>query len=162
MHKRTFSFPENDNIPKHRQLAIVGPTLYVRIGFEPDYHLRLARPPLLPEKLYPALLDTGATLGAIDAGLARSLGLTQIDEQDAIGIHGISTFPVYMAQMYISALDFTIFGSFKGVELAVGNNPHLAIIGRNFLMRFRLTYEGHRGQFTLEQIPTSELLSESE
>ena len=122
-----------------------GPTIDVRIGYDPDYQPRPGRRAQLPPELLPALVDTGAMESAIDAGLADSLNLPALRRSQIAGAGGLFETTVYLAQIYIPELDFTIDGPFDSANLAAGGQPYYALIGRTFLMHFNMTYEGRTG-----------------
>ena len=131
------------------QLIAFGPTLRVQIGFDPSYHPDHSSSPNLPELELPALVDTGATESCIDSALARKLQLPAVDTVRIAGIQGASETVVYLAQIYVPALDYTIFGRFSGVHLVSGGQPHSALLGRTFLRNFILTYEGRTGEVVI-------------
>jgi len=56
---------------------------------------------------------------------------------------------MYVAQIHIPSLNYTIYGQFAGVDLAVGGQIHKALIGRTFLGNFTMMYEGSTGSVTL-------------
>ena len=56
---------------------------------------------------------------------------------------------MYLAQIYVNALGFTIWGAFAGVDLAAGGQVHNALIGRTFLRHFTMVYEGRSGTVTI-------------
>ena len=56
---------------------------------------------------------------------------------------------MYAAQIYIPALSFTLYGSFAGVDLIGGGQQHLVLIGRTFLRRFQMMYNGVTGEVTI-------------
>lgn len=126
-------------------LVSLGPTLMVQIGFDPSFRSENLMHPNLPQRQYPALVDTGATESCIDSALARDLGLPIVDRKVVAGIQGESEFNVHIAQIHISDLDYTIYGRFTGVHLNTGGQPHSSLIGRTFLRNFTMIYEGRTG-----------------
>ena len=50
-----------------------GSTLGIRIGFDPNYSPNGVSPTVLPERLWPALVDSGAGESCIDSTLADEL-----------------------------------------------------------------------------------------
>ena len=52
---------------------------------------------------------------------------------------------VYLAQIYIPGLEFTIVGPFDSANLAASGQPYYALIGRTFLRHFNMAYEGRTG-----------------
>ena len=56
---------------------------------------------------------------------------------------------MYLAHIYVPSLDMTINGRFGGVHLIAGGQRHSALIGRSFLMNFRMVYDGLTGTVEL-------------
>jgi hypothetical protein len=131
-------------------LVLRGPTLAVRIGFDPTYDPQNAtRPPALPENLIGALVDTGASESCIDAAFAMSLNLPIVDRRLISGVHGANEVNMHLAQINIPSLASTAYGAFAGVSLQAGGQPHQALIGRTFLQNFTMIYEGRTGTVTI-------------
>jgi len=130
-------------------LVLHGPTLGVDIGFDPSFQPVGTAIPVPAVKAVPALVDTGATISCIDTVLATSLNLPIVDRQKISGASGIKEADMYLAQIHVSALSITIYGSFAGVDLRAGGQVHQALIGRTFLQRFTMIYEGTTGTVTL-------------
>ena len=138
------------NLPGWYLLAVNGPTLEVEIGFAPQFRAEtVSGRPDIPSNRWPALVDTGASASCIDADLAQSLGLPLSGRDNVAGVGGISPVDRYLAQIYIPSLNWTIYGTFSGVYLSAGGQPHQALIGRDFLKNFRMTYEGRTGEVIL-------------
>lgn len=128
------------------ELTRYGPTIAVEIGLDRDFQPGGGRRPRLPSARLPALVDTGAIETCIDVDLAMALNLPIIDsDRQVSGVGGVLGVNEYMAQIYIPELNFTILGPFPGVHLAAGGQPHYALIGRTFLRRFNMNYEGRTG-----------------
>lgn len=128
-------------------LEHVGPSLPVEIGFDPNF--RPSVRPSLPGRQFPALVDTGAAACCIDSALVAALKLPLVDRQQVAGVHGSGEVDMHLAQVYVPALNFTMYGVFAGVHLTAGGQPHFALIGRTFLRNFTLVYEGRTGAVTL-------------
>ena len=77
-------------------LEQLGPTLAVKIGFDPQYRPALGAVPDLPSTPHMALVDTGASLGCIDSELAASLGLPIVNRRDVSGVHGALTVNMHL------------------------------------------------------------------
>lgn len=60
-------------------LALRGPTLYARIGFDAGFQIESGSHPNLPDREFPVLVDTGASMNGIDIQLAMDLGLPIIE-----------------------------------------------------------------------------------
>ena len=97
----------------------------------------------------PALVDTGATESSIDSELARQLGLPRVDQQIIAGAGGKHTIDVFLAQMYVPELGQAKHGQFAGVHLTQGDSHHKAILGRDFLSRIVMIYDGPGERVTL-------------
>jgi len=130
-------------------LTLNGPTLFVDIGFDPTYTGPPAPPPLAAVTELQALVDTGATECCIDNLLAATLKLPLVDRRPISGSAGQHMANVYLAQVHVPTLNFTIYGAFAGVELAAGGQWHSALIGRTFLQHFTMVYEGRTGTVTI-------------
>jgi hypothetical protein len=110
-------------------LAAWGPTLLVDIGFDPNY--KSESPFVVPKAGISgihALVDTGAGESCIDSLLAGQLNLPIVDRRPISGVHGTLLVNMYLAQIHVPSLLFTIHGAFAGVELAAGGQVHKALI----------------------------------
>jgi hypothetical protein len=143
-------FTNLGSITGSQRLAFYGPTLMVDIGFDPSYHASSKSPPNPSAKDVGALVDTGATSSCIDATLAMQLQLPIVNQVKVSGVHGAKMMNVHMAQVYVPSLPHLIWGAFIGADLTGGGQPHRAIIGRDFLRHFKMTYDGSSGLVTLE------------
>ena len=131
------------------QLASRGPTLLVEIGFDLTYKPDSDVRPNLPPAQYHALVDTGARMTCIDSDLAVGLNLPIVDRQNVAGVLGAGRVNVYLAQIYVPGFLGTFSGRFFGAHLIAGGQPHSALIGRDFLRHFKMTYDGRTGAVTL-------------
>lgn len=122
-----------------------GPTIDVQIGHDPNYQPSPGQRAQLPPERWRALVDTGAMESAIDADLANSLNLPILGHNRIAGAGGLFETTIFLAQIYIPALDFTIDGPFDGANLATSGQPYCALIGRTFLRHFDMAYEGRTG-----------------
>jgi predicted aspartyl protease len=131
------------------QLITWGPTLVVDIGFDPNHPFDAKIPPVPGLKGLNALVDTGATESCIDNLLAAQLNLPVVDKRTICGIHGAQEVNMYLAQVHVTTLNYTIHGAFAGVDLRAGGQPHSALIGRTFLQHFQMIYDGLTGTVEL-------------
>lgn len=131
-------------------LVVYGPTLLVNIGFDPSYKPKQQVPPVAGIVGLRALVDTGATESCIDSLLATTLGLPIVDRRQVCGSSGEHEVNMYLAQVHVPSLQYTIYGAFAGVHLQAGGQPHVALLGRTFLRAFTMTYEGLTGTVTIE------------
>lgn len=127
-----------------------GPTLFVDIGFDVQYESnnRQGAPSLAATQLW-ALVDTGATESCIDDDLAIKLNLPVVDRRHVAGVGGLKEVNMYLAHIHVPTLAFTVYGAFAGVDLIAGGQRHYALIGRTFLRRFKMVYDGPTGNVTL-------------
>jgi hypothetical protein len=65
------------------------------------------------------------------------------------GVHGSIEINMHLAQVRIPSLGWTIYGTFAGVHMQAGGQPHLALIGRTFLRNYTMIYDGKTGKVTL-------------
>ncbi len=143
-------FDHDGNVPGRNLLVRLGPTLRVDIGFDPDYDAH--RPRQLAHLAMPnvsALIDTGASISCIDSGVAMELQLPVINRTSVAGVGGLHQFNVHLAQIRAPELNFTFYGPFTGVDLAASGQQRIALIGRDFLSHFQMTYDGQSGRVTL-------------
>jgi predicted aspartyl protease len=95
-----------------------------------------------------AMIDTGASITAIDQDLAQSLGLVQTGVAPIAGVTGVQNQPIYAANLGLArpsvALDpWKMIGS----PLKIQNFQ--VLLGRDFLEQLTLVYDGSSGNFTL-------------
>lgn len=96
-----------------------------------------------------ALVDTGAILCFIDDAVAATIGLLVVDRQVLSGISGHHEANVYLAEISIPSLRFTLTGRFAGVQLIAGGQPHGVLLGRKLLSSMVMNYDGLKGKATL-------------
>jgi predicted aspartyl protease len=133
-------------------LTLLGPTLVVDVGYDSSYGEGSTSAPEPGIKQLGALVDTGAGESCIDNLLAATLNLPVIDRKAIAGSSGAHVTNVYLAQIHIPSLNYTIYGQFAGVDLIAGGQFHQVLIGRTFLANFRMIYEGDTGTVTLTKL----------
>ena len=149
MAKTKCGFESGPGVSGALLLASYGPTLMVNIGFDQNYNPKVPGVPSPGVTDIRALVDTGASESCIDNLLAAQLNLPIVDRRPISGIGGKQETNMYLAQIHVPSLNFTIYGAFAGVDLVAGGQVHSALIGRAFLMGFTMTYEGRTGNVTL-------------
>jgi len=151
MRKALCGFEDGEIAKGRDRLLLNGPTIFVNVGFDPNYDdSRRYEVPNLPTEVC-ALIDTGSIESCIDDSLAISLGLPIADRRQIAGTNGNQEVNMYIAQMHVPALYHVITGLFAGVRLQAGNPAfHQAILGRTFLRDFALTYDGVTGTVIIE------------
>ena len=140
---------DSPGLPASHALVQDGATLYVEIGIDRDFTPDSDGHPDLPPNQYPALVDTGAIESCIDYRLAERLGLPIVDRKVVSGVHGAAEVNYHLAQIYVPSLGFTAHGGFAGVHLVDGGQPYQALLGRTFLMHFKMVYDGRTGEVTI-------------
>ena len=138
-------FQDNNGLSGSVQLIQKGPTIKVRVGFDPLYKPGSKAQFRQSSQLQPALIDTGAYESCIDTTLADKLNLPFVGTTTFSGISGKSEHNCHLAQIIIPALKVTIYGRFAAVNLKAGGQPHAVLLGRIFLMNYRLLYDGQTG-----------------
>jgi hypothetical protein len=128
-------------------LVSLGPTLRVDIGLRS--RSAAGESPDLQEEGVLALIDTGAGGDCIDDDLARALGLPAHDEGEVSGVGGRHRAFIYTARLYVPSLGRLLFQPFTGVKLREGDQWHGVILGRSFLRRYQLAYNGVSGTVEL-------------
>jgi hypothetical protein len=152
MPRTSAGFPNGPGQSGARSLGLMGPTLHVDIGFDATFTpamLAASKTPVPRIRQVLALVDTGAVECSIDSQLATTLGLPVVDQRPISGVGGTSIVTFYLAQVHVPALRFTLFGQFGGVHLIAGGQQHQALLGRSFLARFLMTYDGRTGEVTI-------------
>jgi len=124
------------------ELHLLGPAVDVNISPVTEHDE-------LPIVEHPALIDTGATESCIDGNLANAIGLPVVDRRPVSGVHGVSAVNFYLATLTIPILSFTARGLFADVELG-GAIPYSTLLGRDFLRRCKMTYDGTEGKIVLQ------------
>ena len=133
-------------------LQLVGPALFVQIGFDTSYRpANVGSVPILPTTMQRALVDTGASASCVDSSLAASLGLPIVNRGKVSGISGPMQVNVHLAQIYVPTLQFTLYGMFDGVHLRAGGQNVDALLGRDLLQHFKMTYDGSTGSVIIQR-----------
>jgi predicted aspartyl protease len=98
-------------------------------------------------KQIPALIDTGSDWNLIESAIAATtLHMMHIDNRSIQTANGITMAPVYLGQLIIPGLNYSRLHRFIAAELGAER----AILGREVLRDFVLTYSGKSGRVTLE------------
>ena len=130
-------------------LVLRGPTLPVLIGLDTNFAAVTPTRVDAVQRLSPALVDTGSDTTCIDSDLAYALNLPVANQEIVSGIHGRGIVNFHLARIYVPRLEVEFSGAFVGAHLEAGGQPYSAIIGRDFLRHFRLTYDGRTGEVSL-------------
>lgn len=135
-----------------QDLADNGPSLPVHIGFDPNrFGPQTADEPFSGTHL--ALFDTGASTNFVDIALAQQLALPHRGYWPVAGAAGRQIHPVFLAHVYIPALQKSISEPFIGIILHSGHFPQSVVIGRSTLRDYIMTYDGINGSVSFEWKP---------
>jgi len=100
------------------------------------------------------LIDTGASISALDSGIITSLGLTP---RDKVSIVTPSTGSAYQKRMSYDALFIAgentsepLSKTIQVVECDLASQGFFALIGRNFLEACQFIYDGPSKSFALQ------------
>jgi predicted aspartyl protease len=143
-------FGNSPQVSGRELLVAMGPTLFVDIGFDPNYNPQ--NPIQIPVpgiRGVQALVDTGAGESCIDSRLAAQLNLPIVDRRQIGGVGGAPVVNIHLAQVHVPSLGQTAYGAFAAVHLMAGGQVHRALIGRTFLQNFTMIYEGRTGTVTI-------------
>lgn len=95
-----------------------------------------------------ALIDTGATLSAVDASTLAQLSLQPVGIANVGTAAGQQPQNLYPVRMVLTQMSLGIdYSQVLGVNLA--GQGIIALLGRDFLQRTILIYDGPSGEFTL-------------
>lgn len=118
-----------------RLLAAAGPYLPVALG----------TPGGPADKSVAALIETGASVSAVDRALAGELGLRLIDRRPARG-SAAALLDIYLGRLVIPATGRDTLEAFVALELG----PHWPLVlGRDVLTGLVMTYDGVNGIVTV-------------
>lgn len=136
-----------------QQLQIRGPALQVEIAIADDLAAILlkANQPIPPPRLGTALIDTGASVTAVEETDLRALGLQPVGVSSPISTpDGTSrTYSLYACKLSFPGTPIPplSFNAVAGCNLTAFD--HKALIGRDILSAFLLVYNGVEGSWTL-------------
>jgi predicted aspartyl protease len=127
-----------------------GPILPVQIGIPSSLAQQMqaqGQTPPPPEEIQ-ALVDTGASITAINVSVAQRLGLPTTGSIQIGGATGVADQPLYAAMFripdpFIEWDPMTIAGA------NLSGTPFDILVGRNVLCNMTLSYDGKNGRFSL-------------
>ncbi len=127
-----------------------GPILPVQIGVPQAAEASIRAAGGVPGTIeeVQALVDTGASITAINMATAARLGLIATGSVQIGGVTGVSNQPLYGARIVMPEPGFT-FDPVQIVGAPLNAPDFELLIGRNLLCSMMMTYDGPRGQFAL-------------
>lgn len=154
-----FHFDTIDDVSPEIPLAAAGPVIRISIHVPPalESTMREAGSPIPPPISGLALVDTGATLCAVNQSSIEALGIQPIDTVSSGSAAGPGICNVYPGRLvlHISGGDMTWDQSrltgvnLDGLSLSGLDQPLIVLLGRDFLSNFIFHYDGPAGTWTL-------------
>lgn len=95
-----------------------------------------------------AMIDTGASITAIDQGLATRIGLVQTGVAPVAGVTGVQDQPIYAAQVMLDQPSVAL-DPWKMIGSPLNIQNFDVLLGRDFLQELTLVYDGSSGNFQL-------------
>lgn len=133
-------------------LRASGPIMTVHVGPASQVEARVrsegGRPP--GAVALRALIDTGASITAINVSRGTEIGLLQTGMAQIGGVGGLSQQPVFAAAMHFEDPVIT-YDPIEIVGANMGGSGFDVLIGRNILCQMVLTYDGRAGTFSLDR-----------
>jgi len=132
------------------ELRTRGPILPVQVGIPSSLKKQMedqGQTAPVPEEI-PALVDTGASITAIQVDTGQRLGLPVTGSIQIGGATGVAQQPVYGAFLKITD-PFIEFDPLRLAGAQLTSVPFQMLIGRDILCKMLLAYDGKRGRFSL-------------
>ena len=145
--------PEHTGPARPRSLVFEGPTLVVDLGHSvrPFQRGAVDQRPLLQCPNVDAIIDTGAGANCVDQSLVMAMregiqanGLVRVG-----GLHGIQPALFYGLQIHVPGLMWSDRDRFAALDLRACGHGHQVVLGRPFLSKFKLSYDGPNGSVIL-------------
>lgn len=137
--------------PDSLVLRLRGPVLPVEIFIPASLLRRLSQqgqPPPAPQTGL-ALIDTGASLSAVDDEVIRTLGIAPVGQTQIHTAGGIVSRPLYPARFSFPGTDLPPITFRRVAGSALQSQGVVALLGRDVLANFILIYSGPTGTFSL-------------
>jgi len=132
-------------------LVLRGPRLVVAVRLPEIWARRLREDgaPVPVPVTGDALIDTGSSVSGLDGSVITRLGLPPVRSDVITTPTRRSVQLTYPAQMSFSEVDFPDLTGNDFIELELQAFGVIALLGRNALARFTLSYDGPAGAFTI-------------
>ncbi len=136
-------------------LQLAGPVVAVQVGV-PDLLAKFLSDkgqPVPPSATGLALIDTGATMSAVNEQTVTSLGVKPVGTVMVGTAGGPKLQPLFAVKAFLPQPSLTVnYAQVTGADLAghsIMGQPIIMLIGRDVLRTAILVYDGPSGQFTL-------------
>lgn len=123
----------------------------ITIAVSPIPRPTLQQASMTPPATGLALIDTGATYTCIDETTCQALGIQAVGTATVNHVDGASIRACYPVQVSFPDLKLPPLKIIRATSVNLTNNtpPFIALIGRDVLSRFKLTYNGPRGRIEI-------------
>lgn len=111
--------------------------------------LRARGKPVPPPRTISAMIDTGASISAIEDSVAKSIGLVKTGATYITGVGGASQRPIYSAQIFVSPPSGIRYDPIQIAGVTFGSPQFSMLIGRDILSDLALSYMGKQGKFSI-------------
>lgn len=127
-----------------------GPSLKAQVGLDQDLDPSPSGRPSRFSESISALIDTGALASCIDANLASSLNLPCVGWKSLGGVAGVREHRMHLAQILVPSLGWQRFDRFAAVKMRENGLKQSVLMGREFLAKFRMVYDGRTDKVVIE------------
>ena len=133
-------------------LRVTGPVLKVSITVTPEHAEKLShaegKPPKAVEGF--ALIDTGASVTAVDEGVCEQLGVTPTGIVKLSHAVGTEERPCYPIQVFFPGTALPPLSNPQAVSCKLGGEQQtILLFGRDLLSQMRMVYHGPAGRIEL-------------
>ena len=142
---------ERDQTEGETSLQLDGPRIAIEIGVPTVLAAFLARSglPVPPPQRGFALVDTGASITAVDEDVVASLGIQPIGQMKLSTPSQSRPAWLYAARLTCSTMPVPVQEVLDIVGCGLQPQGFIALLGRNFLRKVVLVYDGPGGIFSL-------------
>ena len=97
------------------------------------------------------MVDTGASVTAVDEGVCRQLGIKPTDQMKTAHAGGEEVRACYPVQITFPGSPLPSFTSPRTlcVDLQFGKSPYVLLVGRDLLARLKYVYNGPAGRIEI-------------
>lgn len=128
-----------------------GPGLAVEVGV-PSAHaaaLTAGSHPLPPSAPGSALIDTGASVSAVDLTILQGLGIRAVNSIPLVTPSGTTTQGVYVVRLTFPGSPIPTLDPVPVMGSSLQGFGHIALLGRDFLAGALMNYDGVHGYWTI-------------
>ena len=145
------AFDERDQAGSEGSLQLDGPRIAIEIGVPTVLAEFLARSglPVPPPQRGFALVDTGASITAVDENVVASLGIQPIGQMKLSTPSQSRRAWLYAARLTCFTAAVPVLEVLDIVGCTLQPQGFIALLGRNFLRKVVLVYDGPGGFFSL-------------